>query len=84
VAERRPYRKLDRSGRLVGPEHSSGYSVRMEPSAASRAFQFGANATGDLEAKCRACGSEATIEYIASPPTSKMLGIPSVLDRFEN
>ena len=63
---------LDRSGRLVGPEHSSGYNVRMEPSAASRAFQFGANATGDLDAKCRACGSEATIEYTASPPTSKM------------
>ena len=44
----------------------------MEPSAPSRAFQFGANAAGDLEAKCRTCGNEANIEYIEFPPTSKM------------
>jgi len=34
----------------------------------SKAFEFGASVTGHLQAHCKKCGNEASIEYEGHPP----------------
>lgn len=42
---------------------TSGYDSSVKPQRKSKAFDFGANATGNLQAHCKKCGNEARVEY---------------------
>ena len=48
------------------------YNSGVKPSNLSRAFQFGASVDGNLQAHCKKCGNEATIERDGPPARHKL------------